>query len=58
MMSKFFMWVGRNRKPIGYTVASINILGGLSLLYSGQDGNGWLQLFLGSFIAFDTATTP
>ena len=58
MSDKFFMWFDRNRKTIGYTVAGINILNGLSLLSSGQNTNGWLQLFLGGVIASDTATTP
>ena len=58
MSDKFFMWFDRNRKTIGYTVAGINILNGLSLLSSGQNTNGWLQLFLGCVIASDTATTP
>ena len=57
-MDKFFIWVGRNRKAIGYTVAGLNILGGASLLASGQSANGWLQIFLGGVIGIDTATTP
>ena len=58
MSDKFFMWFDRNRKTIGYTVAGINILNGLSLLSSGQNKNGWLQLFLGGVIASDTSKTP
>lgn len=58
MIDKFFIWVGRNRKTIGYTVAGLNILSGLSLLSSGQATNGWLGIFLGSVIAIDTATSP
>ena len=57
-MDKFFIWVGRNRKTIGYTVAGLNVLSGISLLSSGQDTNGWLLIFLGSIIAFDTSTSP
>lgn len=52
------MWFDRNRKTIGYTVAGLNILGGLSLLSGEQLTNGWLQIFLGGVIAIDTATTP
>ena len=58
MSDKFFMWFDRNRKTIGYTVAGINILSGLSLLSSGQNTNGWLQLFLGGVIALDASTMP
>jgi len=58
MTDKFFIWFDRNRKTIGYTVAGLNILGGLSLLFGGQLTNGWLQIFLGGVIAIDTATTP
>ena len=56
-MDKFFIWVGRYRKPIGYTIASLNILGGISYLINGQDTYGWLQIFLGVFIAYDTVAT-
>ena len=52
------MWFDRNRKTIGYAVAGLNILSGLSLLASGQNANGWLQIFLGGVIGIDTATTP
>lgn len=58
MIDKFFIWVGRNRKAIGYTVAGGNILCGLSLLSGGHNSDGWMFIILGSFIAFDTATTP
>jgi len=58
MTDKFFIWFDRNRKTIGYTVAGLNILSGLSLLASGQNANGWLQIFLGGVIGIDTATTP
>lgn len=58
MTDKFFIWVGRNRKTIGYTIAGLNILSGLNLLINGQDANGWLLFFLGGVIAIDTATTP
>jgi len=58
MKDKFFIWVGRNRKAIGYSVAGGNILCAASLLLGSQDPNGWAYLMLGSFIAFDTATTP
>jgi hypothetical protein len=58
MREKIIDWCSIHRKTIGYTVAGLNILSGLSLLSSGQNTNGWLQLFLGSVIAIDTATTP
>jgi hypothetical protein len=58
MSDKFFIWFDRNRKTIGYAVAGLNILSGLSLLVSGQNANGWLQIFLGGVIGIDTATTP
>jgi len=58
MIDKFFIWVGRNRKEIGYTIAAGNILSGISLLAGGSNTNGWVFIFLGTLIAFDTATTP
>jgi hypothetical protein len=31
-MDKFFEWIGRNRKPIGYTIGALNLLAGISNL--------------------------
>ncbi len=31
-MDKFFEWTSRNRKPIGYTIGSLNLLAGISNL--------------------------
>jgi hypothetical protein len=31
-MDKFFEWIGRNRKPIGYTIGALNLLTGISNL--------------------------
>jgi len=58
MREKIIDWCGIHRKKICYTIAGLNVLSGLSLIYSGQDTNGWLQIFLGGVIAIDTATTP
>ena len=58
MKDKIIGWCAIHRKKIAYTVAGLNILGGLSLLSSGQYTNGWLQIFLGGVIAIDTTTTP
>ena len=53
-MDKFFIWVGRNRKEIGFTVAGLNILGGLSFLSSGNILGGVAMLALGVGIGIDT----
>ena len=58
MKDKIINWVTINRKKIAYTIAGLNILGGLSLLSSGQNTNGWMQIFLGSVIALDASTMP
>ncbi len=31
-MNSFFEWTSRNRKPIGYTIGSLNLLAGISNL--------------------------
>jgi hypothetical protein len=58
MKDKIINWVTVNRKKIAYTVAGLNILSGLSLLSTGQNANGWAQIFLGSIIALDASTMP
>jgi hypothetical protein len=58
MKDKIIDWCTINRRKIAYTVAGLNILGGLSLLYSGQSTNGWMQIFLGGVIALDASTMP
>jgi hypothetical protein len=58
MKDKIIDWFSIHRKKIAYTIAGLNVLGGASLLLSGQDTNGWLQIFIGSVILLDTATTP
>lgn len=54
MMDKFFVWFGRNRKTIGYTVGALNLLSGISYLVSGLLGLGLLWLVVGAMIIFDT----
>jgi hypothetical protein len=58
MKAKIIDWCTIHRKKIAYTIASLNVLGGVSLLLSGQETNGWLQIFIGSVILLDTSTTP
>jgi hypothetical protein len=53
MLDKFFIWVGRNRKEIGLTVAGLNILGGLSFLSSGNIMGGVAMIALGVGIGID-----
>lgn len=58
MKDKIIDWCTIHRKKIAYTIAGLNVLSGLSLLYSGHDTNGWISIFIGSVIVFDTTTTP
>ena len=58
MTDKIIDWCTIHRKKIAYAIAGLNVLGGASLLLSGQDTNGWLQIFIGGVILLDTATTP
>lgn len=53
-MNTFLNWFGRNRKTIGYTVAAVNILGGLNALYVGNLSGGIVGLLLGVVILVDT----
>jgi hypothetical protein len=58
MKDKIIDWCTIHRKKIAYTIAGLNFLGGISLLLNGQDANAWMQIFIGSVILLDTATTP
>ena len=53
MLDKFVFWFTENRKKIGYTLGALNVLGGASLLASGNTANGVTQLFVGSVLIFD-----
>ena len=53
MIEKAIFWFTVNRKKIGYTVGTINVLSGLSLLAMGNTMNGVIQLFVGSVLIFD-----
>ena len=58
MKDKIIDWCAIHRKKIAYTIAGINILCGLSLLATGQNFNGLVQIFLGGVIALDASTMP
>jgi hypothetical protein len=53
MFEKLVFWFGEHRKKIGYTLGVLNLLGGLSLLVSGNVTNGVIQIFVGSVLIFD-----
>jgi hypothetical protein len=53
MLDKLIFWFTENRKKIGYTLGALNVLGGLSLLISGNTGNGLIQIFAGSVLIYD-----
>lgn len=53
-MDKFLEWFGRNRKPIGYTVGSVNVLSGVSHLFVGNMLDGIFWLLIGVVILIDT----
>ena len=54
MKDKFFVWFGRNRKTIGYTIGGANLLVALSHLIQGQYGLMLLWVVIGFMIMFDT----
>jgi hypothetical protein len=53
MLDKIFIWIGQNRKEIGLAVAGLNILGGLSFLFSGNIMGGVAMMALGVGIGID-----
>lgn len=53
-MDKFVEWFGRVRKPVGYTIGSLNVLVGLGHALGGDLGLAVLWLVIGGLIIFDT----
>ena len=53
-MEKFMEWFGRNRKTIGYSIGSINVLNGVASVAIGDTLNGIFFIVLGSAIIFDS----
>jgi hypothetical protein len=54
MKDKFFVWFGRNRKTIGYTIGGLNVFAGVSYLFQGQVVSGITWMIIGGMIIFDT----
>jgi hypothetical protein len=53
-MEKAITWFTINRKKIGYTLGTLNILSGVMCVSGyGQFSNGMIQIFVGSVIIFD-----
>ena len=55
-MNKFLIWANFYRKPIGYTVGSINLLAAASvyLTHGDMTMNAWFALIIGGAILLDT----
>jgi len=53
-MNKFSEWFGKNRKAVGYTVGSLNLLASVSYFLQGNIGLACLWFVIGSTIMFDT----
>jgi len=54
MFEKFKVWFGMYRKPIGYTIGTINLLAGIQYLNNGDTSNGWVYVMIGYIILLDT----
>lgn len=53
MKDKFFEWLGRNRRSIGYTAGGLNLLVALNHLIQGDIGLAVLWLFIGVMMVID-----
>ena len=53
-MDKFFIWVGRNRKVLGYSIGSLAVLSGCANLITGDITNGIVSSFIGLVVLIDT----
>jgi len=54
MKDRFIEWFSSNRKTIGYTVGSLNVLAGVGHLLQGEITAGIVWLIIGGMIIFDT----
>lgn len=54
MFEKFKVWFGTYRKPIGYTIGTVNVLGGLQYFSKGDTTQGWTFFMIGYIILLDT----
>jgi len=52
-MNQAFNWLRAQRQPIGYTIAVLNIVGGVIDITNGNVVIGFAQILLGAFIGFD-----
>jgi len=52
-MNQAFNWLSAHRRPIGYTIAALNIVGGVMDITNGNTAIGVAQILLGAFIAVD-----
>ena len=57
-MDKFFIWFGRNRKPIGFSIGVLAFLSGILSMATGDMLNGACSAFIGLVVLFDTVTSP
>lgn len=53
-MSKFFEWLGRYRKPVGYTIGGLNLLAAVNYYLTGQTGMAVTWAVIGAFLILDT----
>lgn len=52
-MRKFFEWLMRNRKPVGYTIGSLNLLAALNYYLMGLTGMAVIWTVMGLFLVWD-----
>jgi hypothetical protein len=53
MLDKFFIWVGRNRKEIGFTIGGLNLLSGISALVNGNYALAVVGFTIGGALILD-----
>ena len=57
IFNTFFIWCGVYKKPIGYTVGTLNIVASASeyLRYGEMTSTAWIALVVGAFILLDAS---
>ena len=56
MIDKFYIWVGRNRRTIGTTIAGLGILSGVLSIYAGNITGGVLSIAVAFVIVSDISS--
>ena len=56
MIDKFYIWVGKNRKAIGTTIAGLGVVSGILSIFAGNITGGVLSIAVAFMIVSDISS--